>query len=65
MYMLIQDTPRTRLYYYRVFTYFRIILLCLFAYKVYMDFFGKPTLMEQKAVANICNQVEVRDKFGT
>ena len=55
--MVYKDTRETRKRFLAAFIFYRIILLGLFLFKVYVDFFGEPIMEEQKAVSNRCNMI--------
>ena len=44
--MLIEDCKRNRMLFFAAFTFYRIVLLCLYFVKVYWDFFDEPPLDE-------------------
>ena len=44
--MMIKDNKRNRMFFFIAFAFYRAILLCLFGYKVFLDFFGEPILDE-------------------
>ena len=53
--MIMKDTRMARKLFFATFSLYRVILLVLFAYKVYKDIFEEPVEDEQKAVANVCD----------
>ena len=54
VYMLVEDCKQSRLYFFIAFAGYRLVLLCLFFFKVYLDFTSEPILDEQHAVKNRC-----------
>ena len=53
--MIVNDCRQNRKYYFAAFLTYRIIFLCLLAFKVWKDVFDEPILDEQNAVANVCD----------
>ena len=44
--MLINDCKRNRMLFFLAFAFYRTVLLCLFGYKLFLDFYDEPILDE-------------------
>ena len=52
--MLIKDNRQNRKFYFVSFLLYRIIIIVLYAFKVWKDIFEEPTLDEQNAIDIVC-----------